>query len=70
MQVLLEKPRLEEKAVQAETGIGTTKTGSHDCGLYSRFFELPVPVVLVTLWVAGAALIGGCALSLYHLLWL
>jgi predicted exporter len=72
MSVLLEKPTLQEKAVRkvvrAEAGIGTTQTPTHDTRLYSRFLELPVPVVLLTLWVAGVALIGSCALTLYHLL--
>jgi len=65
----IEKNLLEEKAVRAaEIGIGTTQTPTRDAGLISRFLELPVPVVLLTLWVAGAALMGSCALTLYHLL--
>jgi hypothetical protein len=68
MPVLLEKPALEEKAVREETAISTTQPAIRDAGLYSRFLELPVPVVLLTLWVAGAALMGSCALTLYHLL--
>jgi len=36
---------------------------------YQRFWELPVPVVLVILWLAGAALVGLCVLALY-LSWL
>jgi hypothetical protein len=37
---------------------------------YERFWELPVPLVLVLLWLAGATLIGLCAaaLSAYWLL--
>ena len=34
-------------------------------GTYERFLELPVPLVLVVLWLAGAALLGVCALALY-----
>ena len=68
MSVALEKPTLQEKVVRAETGIGTTQPPTRDAGLYSRFLELPLPVVLLTLWVAGAALMGSCALTLYHLL--
>ena len=64
----IEKNLLEEKAVRAEPGISTTQTPTRDAGLISRFLELPVPVVLLTLWVAGAALMGSCALTLYHLL--
>jgi len=70
MSVLLEKPTQKRKALPAETGIGTTQTLTRDSDLFSRFLELPVPVVLLTLWVAGAALIGGCALTIYNLLWL
>jgi hypothetical protein len=29
--------------------------------------ELPVPVVLVAIWLLGGALLGGCALALYFL---
>ena len=69
MSVVLEKPTQKRKAVRkvvrAEAGIGTTQTPTQDTRLYSRFLELPVPVVLLTLWVAGAALMGSCALTLY-----
>ena len=34
---------------------------------YERFFELPAMVVLAVLWLAGALLIGACALALYLL---
>jgi amino acid transporter len=68
MSVVLEKPTLKRKALPAETGIGATQTPTRDAGLIARFLELPVPVVLLTLWVAGAALMGSCALTFYHLL--
>jgi hypothetical protein len=32
---------------------------------YERFLEMPVGVVLALLWLAGAALLGSCALVLY-----
>ena len=32
---------------------------------YERFLELPVPVVLVVLWVMGALLEGLCVATLY-----
>jgi hypothetical protein len=64
----IEKGLLEKKAVRAaEIGIGTTQTPTHDDGLIARFLELPMPVVLLALWVAGAALMSSCALTLYHL---
>ena len=32
---------------------------------YERFLEMPVPIVLVVMWLAGAALIGVFVLALY-----
>ena len=32
---------------------------------YKWFLQLPVVIVLTVLWVAGAALLGSCALVLY-----
>ena len=61
---------LEKKPVRTETGIGTSQTTAHVGGLYEGFLELPGPIVLLVLWLAGAALIGLCALALYQLLWL
>ncbi|CAA9428841.1 MAG: hypothetical protein AVDCRST_MAG01-01-2761 [uncultured Rubrobacteraceae bacterium] len=34
---------------------------------YEGCFELPVAMVLAVMWVAGAALVGSCALALYLL---
>lgn len=33
---------------------------------YEWFLELPVPVVFAVLWLAGAALVVLCALTLYE----
>ena len=41
----------------------------HNGGLYERFMELPVPVVILSLWLAGAAFIGLGTLTLYYLFW-
>jgi hypothetical protein len=35
---------------------------------YERFLELPVPVVLLVLWVGGVALLGACALLAYEVI--
>ena len=44
----------------------TTTTVSVGIGLaYERFLRLPVPVVLLVMWVVGVALLGACALSAY-----
>ncbi len=44
----------------------TTASVSVGIGLaYERFLELPVPVVLLVLWVGGVALLGACALLAY-----
>jgi hypothetical protein len=32
---------------------------------YERFLQMPVPVVLTALWLAGAALLGSLVLMLY-----
>ena len=55
--------------VRAEPGDGFSRTATRDTDSYQRFLELPVPVVLLTLWVVGVALIGLCALPLYQLFW-
>jgi len=55
--------------VQAETSLSAIRTAGPDIGLLQNFLELPVPVVLLTLWLVGAALMGLCALMLYELLW-
>ena len=39
----------------------------HNGGLYERLMELSVPVVIVSLWLAGAAFIGLGTLMLYYL---
>jgi hypothetical protein len=44
----------------------TTASVSEGIGLaYEWFLELPVPVVLLVLWVGGVALLGACALLAY-----
>ena len=60
-------PVLEKTPVRTEAGVGTTRTTNRATGLYEGFPELPVPVVLLTLWLAGVALMGSCALTLYYL---
>jgi hypothetical protein len=55
--------------VQAETSLSAIRTAGPDTSLLQNFLELPVPVVLLTLWLVGAALMGLCALMLYELLW-
>ena len=37
---------------------------------YEAFLELPVPIVLAVMWLAGVALIGLCGQALYSLAWL
>src|SRR5215217_4259436 len=55
--------------VPAETSLSAIRTAGPDTSLLQNFLELPVPVVLLTLWLVGAALMGLCALMLYELLW-
>jgi hypothetical protein len=42
---------------------------THETGIFRDFLEMPVPVVLLSFWVLGAALTGGCVLALYYLFW-
>ena len=52
--------------------LSKSSSSKHERGLvllYERFLELPAPIVLALLWLAGAALIGLGVLLLY-LLWL
>jgi hypothetical protein len=53
-----------------ETGGRTTRIAAHIASLYARFLELPLLVVLLTLWLVGVAFIGLSALILYQLFWL
>jgi len=51
------KPRTEPR---------TTAPGSTGIGLaFEGFLVLPVPVVLLVLWVAGVVFLGACALLTY-----
>jgi hypothetical protein len=34
-------------------------------GVYERFLELPLMVVLVAMWLVGGVLLGLCTLALY-----
>jgi hypothetical protein len=58
--------------------VDTDKNAEHDClvantskhntplvQVYEWFLELPVPIVLAVMWLAGAALMGLCGLTLY-----
>jgi len=68
---------LEKTPVHTETSPTTpqpvasdTPLAPHDAGLYEGFLALPVPAVLVSLWLLGAALIGLGFLTFYYLFWL
>ncbi len=78
MSVALKKPpplrgklEIAEKIpVRPRTGITIPRTAAAPhTGLYQAFLELPVPVVILAVWLAGAALMGSCALALYQLFW-
>ena len=49
-------PVQQETSAPLSMGIGRA---------YERFLEMPGAFVLAALWVAGAALLGSCALVLY-----
>ena len=40
-------------------------TPKREVRAYERFLGMPVWVVLASMWVAGAALLGSCVLALY-----
>ena len=70
-------PVLEKTRVAEETSLGSTeavvsdtRSASRITSLYERYLGMPVPVVLLSLWLAGAALLGLGILTLYHLFWL
>jgi len=61
-----------ESTPRHEPPLLTGSTPRHDPPLaraYEPFLELPVPIVLAVLWLAGAAFMGVCGLALYYL-WL
>ena len=60
-------PVIEKAPVQIETATGTTQPAARNIDLFERFLVLPVPIVLLSMWLAGAALVGLCVLVLYHL---
>ena len=57
----------EERSVQTIKDNRTTRPGARNIDLFARFLALPVPVVLLSMWLAGAALVGLCVLVLYYL---
>jgi hypothetical protein len=72
MAVREKTPLHTETSTSTIRTIATTDTpiAPHVAGLYEGFLELPVPVVLLSLWLVGAALIGLSILTLYYLFWL
>jgi hypothetical protein len=78
-----EEQRTQEQHPQAEADYGeefsarealderylhyAPPSGGFLWGAYERFLQMPVPVVLVVLWLAGMALLSSCVLMLYML---
>ena len=67
-----EKTTVDEETSTNRTEAVVSNTGNAPCNrsLYEGFLEMPVPVVLLSLWLAGAALLGLGILTLYYLFWL
>jgi hypothetical protein len=71
-------PVREKTPVHTQTSASTTPSSASSerrnaplaAALYRGLLELPVPVVLLSLWLAGTALIGLGILTLYYLFWL
>ena len=55
---------------EAPGHVKTPVSTEQNVSLYERFMELPVPVAILSLWLAGAAFIGLGTLTLYYLFWL
>jgi hypothetical protein len=66
---IIERAPTKEKTKDTPTTKGgTTAASVVSEGMrlaYERFLEMPVPVVLVVMWVSGIALLGACALLAY-----
>jgi hypothetical protein len=57
---------LNASALTPSHGQGTSTPLSVAIGsAYERFLEMPVAFVLGVMWLAGAVLMGSCALALY-----
>ena len=57
MTVVEEQTPLQTE-VQAETSYSAIRTAVPDASLFQSFLELPVPVVLLTLWLVGGSAHG------------
>ncbi len=57
--------------METQAYASTTETGTTDDGSYVGFLYMPVPVVLLTMWLLGATLMGLCGLVFYvfYVLW-
>jgi hypothetical protein len=62
-------PPVPFKNKKPKENLGRQLKGQLGLG-YEGFLELPVPLVLGVMWLAGVALIGSCALALLSLFWL
>jgi hypothetical protein len=60
--LILDELRTQEHGSGGECGMGGK---NWIVVAYERLYELPVPVILALLWLAGVALLSSCALVLY-----
>ena len=56
---------MDDRAAHVVSPTPSTPTPGPMARAYERFLKMPVGVVLALLWLAGAALLGSCALVLY-----
>jgi len=59
------EPAAEAVGIAAGSASNATPTPKRLAQAYERFLEMPVWAVLAVMWVAGAVLLGSCALALY-----
>jgi hypothetical protein len=57
----------EVRKVRNRRTVDSRLSADDSSGMYERFLEMPVPMVLAAMWLAGVALLSAGALTLYTL---
>jgi hypothetical protein len=65
--ITLQQKEAAAGAKTGEDGASFTAVSRDTDSLYKRFLKLPVPVVILALWLVGVVLVGFCAIALYDL---
>ena len=59
------RERVRAKRTEKPVSVAPGSEVMAPSGVYGRFCELPVALVLAVLWTTGAVLLGLCAFALY-----